>query len=236
MGLLNLTPPVLGQANSVADAATANAFSTIQTWANGNIDETNLANGTAQRLGLNNSGNVGRGKSIIAASEVRTGTTYGLMTTPDRVQGIVLPTDGIIDILFLAYWAESVDAAGRAAIFIGANQLTVSQIGVAAPAVQEASNSGAANIAQPLSTTWYGLTSGGNAANATGTSTPATTGQAIAVHNATPSTDQAGAFAGGSCKVFAAAGTYDVSVQFKASSGTVTALNRRLWVKAEAYG
>jgi hypothetical protein len=27
MGLLNLTPPVLGQQNSVADAATANAFS-----------------------------------------------------------------------------------------------------------------------------------------------------------------------------------------------------------------
>lgn len=30
--------------------------------------------------------------------------------------------------------------------------------------------------------------------------------------------------------LFAAAGTYDVSVQFKSSSGTVTAKERKLWV------
>ena len=30
--------------------------------------------------------------------------------------------------------------------------------------------------------------------------------------------------------VFAAAGTYDISVQFKASSGSVTVKNRKLWV------
>jgi hypothetical protein len=34
---------------------------------------------------------------------------------------------------------------------------------------------------------------------------------------------------GGPCYIFAAAGTYTVSVQFKSSSGSVTAKNRKLW-------
>jgi hypothetical protein len=41
---------------------------------------------------------------------------------------------------------------------------------------------------------------------------------------------------GGVCYVFAAAGTYDVSVQFKASSGSITAKSRKLWVSSVDYG
>jgi hypothetical protein len=35
--------------------------------------------------------------------------------------------------------------------------------------------------------------------------------------------------------VFAAAGTYDVSIQFKSASGSVTAKERKLWVEAVSF-
>jgi len=191
--------------------------------------------GTAQQLGLNDgSGQVGRGKSIITQQDTRTGTTYSTLATPDRVSGIDLPTDGIITVLFMAFWNESVDGAGRAAIFIGSNQLSLSQVGTGI-GLQECANPGAANITQPLTSCWYGLTSGGGGSAASGHAVPATTGQAVAL-NGNGSTDAGNQIAGGPCYIFAAAGTYDISVQFKASSGSVNVLNRRLWVKAEGYG
>jgi hypothetical protein len=40
---------------------------------------------------------------------------------------------------------------------------------------------------------------------------------------------------GGPVKVFAAAGTYDISVQFKTSAGTLSVKNRKLWARAVAF-
>jgi hypothetical protein len=54
----------------------------------------------------------------------------------------------------------------------------------------------------------------------TGNTTEVTTGQVVGV---------VGSW-GGFAVVFAAAGTYDVSVQFKSSVGSVTVKNRHLWV------
>jgi hypothetical protein len=178
-----------------------------------------------------------RGKSVIASTGTRTNAAYGALSDgPDQVSGLVVPADGIVLVSFQAYWSESVDAAARAAIFIGSNQLKVSQVGTAATAVQEAANSGAANIAQPIASTWFGLSSGGNTALATGHATPATTGTAVAIHNA-GGTDQSTAFAGGLLVIEdLPAGTYDISVQWKASSGTVSALNRKLKCRVEAFG
>ena len=42
-------------------------------------------------------------------------------------------------------------------------------------------------------------------------------------------------FVGGPCEVWASAGSYAVSVQFLAASGSVTVKNRKLWCKAEAF-
>src|SRR4051794_29483137 len=134
MGLLNLTPPVLGQQNSVADAATANAFTTIQTWANGNVDETNLANATVQRMGLNNSVNVGQGASFIATTGTRANVAFGALSDgPDQVAGIVLPTNGWIAVMFQAAWSASVAAAAQASIFLNANSTRIAQGNIAAP-------------------------------------------------------------------------------------------------------
>jgi hypothetical protein len=211
-----LTPPSIGQPNATEDVDIVNAFSAIQTLVNGNLDELNLAASTNQRLGLNGSGTVGRGKSVIATSEARANTVYGTLTTPDRVAGVVLPTDGLIAIAVQATWFESVAGAARAAIFLGANQLRVASAAGAA-VVQEAQTGGTPSTAVPLHTFGGGLIS----ENASGSSSDVTTGQ---VAGASTGTTQ-----NGICYAFAAAGTYDVTIQFKASSGSVTAVNRRLW-------
>lgn len=176
--------------------------------------------------GHNADGVVRRGKSIIAATESRTNTAYGLLTTPDRVQ-VVLPADGLICVAYQATWQESVNAAARAAIFVGANQLKRAPSAAGGgPVVQETaialSGSGTAGIDWPLWTQTPGLASlssgtvVGGASSYTG---DVTTGQIVG-------TDASA----GQALIFAAAGTYDVSVQFKASSGSVTAKNRKLWV------
>lgn len=202
-------------------------LTTLRDAINGNLDATNLASGAvdvaelattlAGYLGVSQSGTVRRGKSIIATEESRTNTAYGKLTTPDQASSIVLPTDGLLGIAYQAMWKESVSGASKAAIFIGANQLKVAS--ASAPVVQEAGNSGVVNVYAPLGTAVFGLGSG--AASGAGYTGDVTTGQIIS-----------GGLAVGSGVVYlaAAAGTYDVSVQFKSTSGSVTAKERKLWV------
>jgi hypothetical protein len=160
-------------------------------------------------------------KSIIPTAESRNNAAYGTLPTPDQVT-VVLPTDGLLKILFQATWQESVTNAARAAIFIGANQLVASTTAAATPPVQAASLSPTGSgVDALLTTTVSGLSGAQSAANYTG---DLTTGQLVGSTTA-----------GGPCFVFAAAGTYVVSVQFKASSGSVTAKNRKLWVGVEPY-
>lgn len=155
-------------------------------------------------------GTVRRGKTITATEESRTSASYGLMATADRVSSVVLPTDGLLIVAYSAEFKSSVSAAGRAAIFLGSNQLKDR-----AGAVQEASTVGTAYV--DLGTIGYGLASGGVL--------PAevTTGQAVGSGNS------------GFAVIRAAAGTYDVSVQTKSASGSVTMKNRKLWVEARGF-
>jgi hypothetical protein len=235
MSLLNLTPPSIGQPNATEDVDVVNAFNTIQTWANGNVDESNLANATAQRLGLNTGGNVGRGVFTAAGPGTRTNAAYGQLSDgPDQITGIVLPTNGLIAIAYQAVWNESVDNTANATIFLGANQLRIAQGNAAAPPVQETVCGAGNGIDTPLATGPGGLM-GNIGTAATAYTGDVTTGQIIgnatfaaAINGSTGNTSVVSPI-GGPCYVFAAAGTYTVSVQFRASSGTVTAKNRKLW-------
>lgn len=192
--------------------------------------------GLAEPAGLSVTGTVRRGKAIVATEEARTNTAYGLLATPDRVSNVVMPTDGLIIVGYQALVKSSVADAGEVALFIGANQLTVQDGTGRATATQAAP---ATTTYNPVSTCPVGL-----AANrqATGDfAADVTTGQAIGwlstdaraviggssrqLFNAATNS-----VLGGLCPVFAAAGTYDISVQFKASSGSVTAKGRKLWV------
>jgi hypothetical protein len=219
-----LTPGTPEDVSDVQDNFTA-----VTTWANGNIDGDNLTTATNQALGLNETGTVRRGKSIIATEQSTTSTSYTTLTTPDRVQNVVLPTDGLIFVALQAMWKESVNAAARAAIFVGSDQLKVAASNTANPAVQEAQCQMAADTYGNLVAYPAGLSGGAAGTVATGYVADVTTGQAVG-------TAFAAGEAFGFTTIFAAAGTYTISIQFKTSSGTLTAKNRKLWVWTQAFG
>lgn len=180
------------------------------------------------------------GKSIIATTESRTNAALGLMTTPDRVQNLVLPADGLIFVAYQATWQASNPSAGRAAIFLGANQMKVgvTDASFPAPSVQGAYASGNAGVDRLLTSAPFGLVSHDSNTAYTG---DVSTGQAVGMilpsptrpwvqfGGSTTDVSTSPAAPGGLCCIFAAAGTYDISVQFAASAGSVTAKNRKLW-------
>lgn len=175
-----------------------------------------------QPVGLNETTDVHRGKFIQSGSsfETITSTSYADMTTPDRVQNIVLPTDGLIDIYYHAEWSSSVSNVGKAAIFLGSNQLK-KPTSTGGTSVQEVT-SAASNIESPVVTCSAGLVAAVNSVDYGG---PVTTGQVIGDNNGI----------GGACTVFAAAGTYTVGIKYKSSSGTVQRRYGKLWVVARSF-
>jgi len=182
----------------------------------GGLDGDNLTATAASQLGLSDT--VGpatrRGAVSIATAESTSSATYTTLTTPDKVSSVVLPTNGLLLIGYVALWQNSVGSAGRAAIFIGANQLKNYPTTGGVATVQEVTGNNSTGVNTVLASNQIGL--GGSTGSAT---TEVTTG--VTVGNANN---------GGFAVVTAAAGTYDISVQFKASSGSVTVQNRHLWV------
>lgn len=191
-----------------------------------------------------------RGAVNIAASQSTSSTSYVTLATPDQVSGIVMPTNGLIAVWYQATWQESVAGAARAAIFIGSNQLAIPELGATGPVSQAAATGASSNVNQnnPLVSSPGGLVSGqasgytgdlstGQVVGAFGTGTG---GDALAVETnggvSLMTVASAVTFAAGPCYISAAAGTYAVGVRFKASSGSVTASNRKLWVQALPFG
>lgn len=161
------------------------------------------------------------GKKNTPGAESTSSTSFVKLATADEVT-VVLPTDGLIKVLFQAIWQNTVASNARAAIFLGSNQLKVATA-TGAPAVQEATGGASTNDDDALYSSGSGLQSGGGA----GATTEVTTGQVLGV---------SGGVAAGAAYIFAAAGTYVVSIQFKNNAaGTLTVKNRHLWVAAEAY-
>lgn len=188
-----------------------------------------------------------RGATNVSTSQSVSSTSYTTLGTPDQVTGLVLPTNGQIVVSYQATWQSSVSDAARAAIFIGANQLKVAYAGTgSSSAVTQAAamdDAGSANTPHILSTSPFGLISPTTGQSYTG---DVATGQAVALYGATGGPIFAGlefngsverpvALLAGACTIFAPAGTYTVSIQFKASSGSVTASNRHLWVEAKSF-
>jgi len=176
------------------------------------------------------------GKSVVTPQEVVASGDYALMPTPDKVT-VVLPEDGLLAIAFHGMWAFSPSAAaGRAAIFIGSNQLRYIAAGNGFGGIGTAGQyadlgSTPAGVYRPLTTWAHGLVTN-NASNSDAYGGGVTTGQIIGLSvgsaqvGAVPSSPT-GASAGGICYAFAAAGTYDVSVRYW---GNIAAQKRRLWV------
>lgn len=231
MGLVSLTTITNG---TLADATTVMAnYNAIATQVNGHLDGSNLDPALLALLGVSDPTNIRSGSAIIPGADTRAGA-FGLMATPDRVSGIVLPAGGLIEIAYQATIRESLGGDSRAAIFLGANQLKIPTAAAASPQFQAAwLATVGANTDVPLSTFPLGLIAGSGGPY-TG---DVTTGQPIGLN---AGTYQAGApftaaGVGGKCCIVAAPGNYDVSVQYSTVSGTVQAKNRHLYVKAIGF-
>lgn len=171
---------------------------------------------------------------VIATEEIRTNTAYGTLTTADEVKEVVISSTGLAGLIYEADFGNTEAEKGRAAIFLGANQMKVRSIaaGGGAMRVQEARGSAASGVngQYRLMSTPAGLMVGGAA------QADVETGQAVAVAAdsgkvfgyAGEESFSFNGFSGGICLIRAAPGTYNISIRFKASVGSVSAKNRRL--------
>jgi hypothetical protein len=237
MGIVNPTMGQLGGARGDGETNDRNALAALLAEFNGNIDTNNWkaaagwvagpldATTLLAILGVTGGGVTRRGKSIIPGVDTTTATAYNIANLggaghQDVVSGVVLPTDGLIVVAYQALWKNTLVGNGRAAIFIGPTQAVVTAGATGgAPLAQNGAGPGSGNFA-PLATTPVGL----DGSTSPGVDdTEVTTGQIVAPSGSTGN--------GGATYLFAAAGTYDVSIQFKNNAaGTLSVKNRHLWV------
>jgi hypothetical protein len=172
---------------------------------NGELDHTNLsASAEISRTQLASEARPVRWYTpkVIATEESRTNTEFGFLTTEDKIENVVLPENGLITISYRTIIKSSVAAAGRVALFLGSNQIKNAQ--------------GNAVVEQATETSFSTANTSQNGFTLNGFTEDVTSGQ-IAVN--------------GAWEVYAAAGTYTVGAKYKATSGSVTAKNRKLWVR-----
>jgi hypothetical protein len=163
----------------------------------------------------------------IATEESRTNTSFGTLTTADQISNVELSENGLLLVDYRALWKQSVSTQGqgRAAIFLNETQLKFVRSSSASPEVQEASrvNEGFQTKFGLLSSDEVGLVNVSQEG-------PEYTGD-VATGQSTGLQGPSGPF-GGFCVIFAAAGTYNVSIRYKALTGSVSAKNRTLRVAA----
>lgn len=167
-------------------------------------------------------------------------TTYRPMTTPDQINELVVPAGALLLVGFQGLWQCSATVNGRAAIFLNGNQLQARNmenlsVGTQAAAHDPTLNT---NTYEPLATCHVGLMSGDSGS---GANDDVTTGQVLGGYSQSPNVHAMEIngtvvndlplhlMAGGLLPIFCDPGTYDLSVQFKSSTGNVSAKGRKLW-------
>lgn len=139
----------------------------------------------------------------IATEQSTSSTTFTTLSTADETSGVVLPAGGKIRITYAAIWKSSVEEAGKAAIFLDSTQVQSGNFG----ASEASAITSFATLATTGSSTQGVLSRGGSYS-------AFTTAEAVRPVD-----------------VFAPAGTYVISVKYRAASGSVTARERKLWVE-----
>lgn len=176
----------------------------------------------AEKVGLSQSAAAAGGAAVrrdfvtIDGAETRTDINYGYLATPDRIQNIVVPSNGLVLISYEAIW-KTTSAACNAQILFGAGPLQrLTSVNVWGDvSAQLAVNP---TLEQYLTTSsLFGMIT------TTGTGydgeADITTGLVV------------GQSQGGFIPVYADPGTYDIGVQYRDGlGGTVTVKRRRLIV------
>lgn len=181
----------------------------------GAIGSQQIAPALAQNLGLNVSGTTGRGALYNPGPGTRSNTTAGALSdAADQVTGIVLNTNGLINVSFHALWSVNSGSA-FASVMLNGVSVAMGQT-INGVAVGNTWVSTAATFLSPLYTSSGTATALATTASTTANASEATTGETIG---------------GPHLSIFAPAGIYTVSVQYSTSTtNTVTVQNRRLWV------
>lgn len=181
---------------------------------NGKLDNENIAAGAniaRSKLEGGAQGIAGQwyAPTIIATEQTRESTSFGTLSTADEITGVVLPSGGLIRIGYIANVKNSISNAGRVAIYLNSNQVG------SILAESEVPWSLTANTFTNLSTVSDGrvIMALGSYGGVIGTT---------------------GGYLGGMLEVFAGAGTYNVAVKFRSTSGSVTVKERKLW--CEVHG
>lgn len=185
---------------------------------NGGLDNENIAPGAniaRSKLEASAQGVSGTWYSpkVVATEESTASATFTTLTTADEIPGVVLPANGQIRVGWSGLVKTSGIGTGRIALFLGSGAVS--------------NYLGTTEYTLGLGGTQFGLIvttpvvppegggSGGVFMRGVETNGPlATTGVSIPAIN-----------------IFAAAGTYSVAVKFRATAGTITAKERKLWVE-----
>lgn len=174
-----------------------------------------------------------RGKCIIAAeSSFLAGVNYATMPVPDVVEDVVLPADGLLTIGYHGMWKAPYGA--QVTLFLNETEVVMDS-GARLRGVY-AERADRAGVYMPLATSTSGLL------NSTPEGTvdyqdPVSTGQVVGLVGWGTSGSAGIERHGGMTSVFAAAGTYDVSVRYASlmTPGTIYAKQRKLWVEARGF-
>jgi len=187
--------PEKGEARSSADGKVKTGLSKLKEVVNGKLGQGNFETNAAVA-----------GKwytpSVIATEQTRESASFGTLSTPDEITGVVVPTNGLVRVRIAVSMKSSTASAGKVALFFGATQ------------------------AETMSTL-EGSTANTEFARFT---TTGNNGGTILNQN-TPSAFPTTGFGLTPLDFFLAAGTYTVSLKFKATTGSVTAKERKLYVE-----
>lgn len=177
------------------------------------VGASNLRSGLLTEIAANISSVTWFTPTKIVTEQSRESTAFGTLTTADEVKNVVVTsTSQLLGVGYTALAKASVSGAGRVAIFIGSNQLKYTNANTA-PVVQEVSLT--TTIWNMVNTAPLGLTHESLEGGAF-----VTTGQALTANGS-----------GGLCYIFGLpVGNYTISVQYKSTSGNVTAKERSLAV------
>lgn len=189
-------------------------------------------------------------KVNIAGTQSRENTSYGVLGTADEVKEIILPAYGLIFVHYEALVKNTVASAGRVAIFLNENQLKIPRA-TTAPVTQAAACSSSTSTFEYLSTFERGLYCGTEGAPTTPfEAVPLVAGVQLGteklrheinggIEEFDVGNGEAGKivhhFMGGICVIRAPAGTYTVSIRYKASSGKIESKERTLRVWTQGF-
>jgi hypothetical protein len=215
-GSVSFETPEPNEALASSDSKIRAAIIALREAINGGLSNENLSGAagiTRANLAKESKPVTWYSPKVISTEEVRSNTSYGTLGTEDAIPGVVLPEGGIIKVFYRAHVKQSVSEAGIIGLFLGANQVATA-------------NGGSTIQTGLASGTGFGtvFTSASNSVNGL---------QFEGISNAESTTGQSVGY--GALEVFAPAGTYTVSVRYKASSGSITAKERKLWVEVHGF-